>query len=60
MAKKTVLKAVLKYAPLSSEFVKGTVADGTVKDQISDDMSDIPGIVIDADEVDDSGFENQG
>lgn len=49
MAKKTVLKKVLKYAPLSSEFVKGTMADGTVKDQIGDDMSDIPSLVIDAD-----------
>ena len=50
MAKKTVLKAVLKYAPLSSEFVKGTVADGTVKDQIADDMSDVPGLIIDAED----------
>lgn len=55
MAKKTVLKKVLKYAPLSSEFVKGTVADGTVKDQISEDMSDIPSLIIDADVVDGEG-----
>ena len=55
MAKKTVLKKVLKYAPLSSEFVKGTVADGTVKDQISEDMSDIPSLIIDADVVDGDG-----
>lgn len=47
MAKKTVLKRVLKYAPLSSEFVRGTVADGTVKDQIADDMTDIPSLIID-------------
>lgn len=49
MAKKTVLKRVLKYAPLSSEFVKGSVADGTVKDQIADDMTDIPSLIIDED-----------
>lgn len=52
MAKKTVLKKVLKYAPLSSEFVKAAVADGTVKDQIGEDMSDIPSLIIDADVVD--------
>lgn len=45
MAKKTVLKAVLKYAPLASEFVKGAVADGTVKDDIAEDMTDIPSII---------------
>jgi len=50
MAKKTVLKAVLKYAPLSSEFVKGSIADGTVKDQIDTDMSDVPGLIIDVED----------
>lgn len=54
MAKKTVLKKVLKYAPLASEFVKGTIADGSVKDQIADDMSDIPSLIIDV-EVDADG-----
>lgn len=49
MAKKTVLKRVLKYAPLSSEFVKGAMADGTVKDEIADDMADIPSLIIDED-----------
>lgn len=53
MAKKTVLKKVLKYAPLASEFVKGTVADGSVKDQIADDMSDIPSLIIDAEVMED-------
>lgn len=53
MAKKTVLNKVLKYAPLASEFVKGTVADGSVKDQIADDMSDIPSLIIDAEVMDD-------
>lgn len=53
MAKKTVLKKVLKYAPLASEFVKGTVADGSVKDQIADDMSDIPSLIIDTEVMED-------
>ena len=38
MAKKTVLKKVLKYAPMKSDFVRGIVQDGTVKSEISDDM----------------------
>lgn len=38
MAKKTVLKAALKYAPLKSEFVRGVTADETIKTEISDDM----------------------
>lgn len=31
MMKKTVLKKVLKYAPIRSDFVKGTVADETIQ-----------------------------
>lgn len=38
MAKKTVLKKVLKYAPLKSDFMRGIVQDETVKNEISDDM----------------------
>ena len=38
MAKKTVLKRVLKYAPMKSEFVRGVVQDETIKTTISDDM----------------------
>lgn len=53
MAKKTVLKKVLKYAPLASEFVKGTVADGSIKDQIADDMTDVPSLIIDAEDMSD-------
>lgn len=57
MAKKTVLKKVLKYAPLSSEFVKGSLADGTVKDQIADDMSDVPSLIIDTEGEETDGTE---
>ena len=39
MAKKTVIKQLLKYAPLSIELQKAMAGDETVKTQISDDMS---------------------
>lgn len=42
MAKKTVLKKVLKYAPLKSDFVRGIAMDETTKTDISSDMSEIP------------------
>lgn len=46
MAKKTVLKRVLKYAPLKSEFVKGIVQDESVKTTISEDMYAVPNDII--------------
>lgn len=42
MAKKTVLKAVLKYAPLKSDFVRATSHDETIKTDIAADMADVP------------------
>ena len=39
MAKKTVIKQLLKYAPLSIEMQRAVTSDETVKSQISDDMS---------------------
>lgn len=44
MAKKTVLKKVLKYAPLKSDFVRGVSQDGTTKTEIAADMSEIPDV----------------
>lgn len=41
MAKKTVLKRVLKYAPLKSDFVKAVASDGTIKHDIAPDMSEV-------------------
>lgn len=41
MAKKTVLKEVLKYAPKSIELQKTIEADSTIKNEIAADMSDI-------------------
>jgi recombination protein RecT len=50
MAKKTVLKRVLKYAPLKSDFVRAAVQDEVIKHGISDDMYDVPSEnIIDAD-----------
>ena len=42
MAKKTVLKRVLKYAPLKTDFVRGLSADETIKTRISEDMFSVP------------------
>lgn len=41
MAKKTVLKRVLKYAPLKSDFVKAVVQDESIKTELSDDMYEV-------------------
>ena len=44
MAKKTVLKKVLKYAPLKSDFVRSIAQDGTTKTEISSDMAEMPDV----------------
>lgn len=41
MAKKTVLKALMKYMPISVEFAKAIAADETTKREIAPDMSDV-------------------
>jgi recombination protein RecT len=41
MAKKTVLKKVLKYAPLKSDFVKAVVQDESIKTGLSEDMYEV-------------------
>lgn len=46
MAKKTVLKRVLKYAPLKSDFARDISSDGTVKTEISEDMYSVPAVEI--------------
>lgn len=38
MAKKTVLKRALKYAPMKTDFVRALTQDMTVKTELSDDM----------------------
>ena len=52
MAKKTVLKRCLKYAPLKSDFVKAVVQDGAVKNEISEDMYEVPDAVVDVEYTD--------
>ena len=44
MAKKTVLKSCLKYAPLKSDFIRAVASDETIKTNIEDDvqMADQP------------------
>lgn len=42
MAKKTVLKKVLKYAPLKSDFVRAVMQDETIKYDVADEMGDLP------------------
>lgn len=52
MAKKTVLKQVLRYAPLKSDFVKAVASDGAIKHDIAPDMSEVPTVadyVVDGD-----------
>ena len=41
MDKKTVLKKVLKYAPMKSDFIKAVVQDSTIKTEISEDMYEV-------------------
>lgn len=41
MAKKTVIKRVLKYAPLKTEFVRAMHVDNAIQKEISVDMSEI-------------------
>lgn len=57
MAKKTVLKRCLKYAPLSTEFVRQASSDETIKTGLSDDMFSVPDetvIEVESYEVDDA------
>jgi recombination protein RecT len=54
MAKKTVIKKVLKYAPIKTEFVRAVAADETIKTTIAPDMVDEQDetvITVDAEEV---------
>ena len=41
MCKKTVIKRVLKYAPLKTEFIRAMAVDNAIQDEISIDMSEI-------------------
>lgn len=62
MAKKTVLKRVLKYAPIRTEFARKINNDETIKAELSDDMSDVMPEETEAYVVDEDGvvLENEG
>lgn len=49
MAKKTVLKRVLKYAPLKSEFMRAVTQDEVIKNDLSADMYEVPNVYVEAD-----------
>lgn len=49
MAKKTVLKRVLKYAPLKSEFMRAVSQDEVIKNGLSPDMYEVPSTYVEAD-----------
>lgn len=57
MAKKTVLKKALKYAPLKSDFVRGITADETIN-QVDFDNGDVNIIPIDDDVIDEETVTN--
>lgn len=50
MAKKTVLKKALKYAPMAAEFARAMASDGAVKSIV--DTKDIPDMLDQPDEMD--------
>lgn len=41
MAKKTVLKKCLKYAPLKSDFIRAVSSDETIKTELAPDMTEV-------------------
>ena len=43
MAKKTVIKQALKYAPIKADFRRAISTDETIKNEIAEDMSEIKG-----------------
>lgn len=57
MAKKTVLKQLLKYAPKSVEFAAQVAQDETIKTEIAEDMTEVQGIEVEYEVTDDQ--ENQ-
>lgn len=49
MAKKTVIKKVLKYAPLKTDFLRAMETDESIKGEIAIDMTEVKGEPIDTD-----------
>lgn len=62
MAKKTVLKRALKYAPLKSDFVRGVAQDETIKAELSDEMYAVPDETVfeaEGDEIDSTSVDTE-
>lgn len=49
MAKKTVIKKVLKYAPLKTDFLRAVETDESIKSEIAVDMAEVKSELIDDD-----------
>lgn len=49
MAKKTVIKKVLKYAPLKTDFLRAVETDESIKTEIAVDMTEVKSELIDGD-----------
>lgn len=47
MAKKTVIKQALKYAPIKTDFQRALSTDETIKKEISIDMTEVQNEVVD-------------
>ena len=60
MAKKTVLKRLLKYAPIKSDFRKALSLDETIKSELSVDMSEVRNDEVDYSAVVDGDYEETG
>ena len=60
MAKKTVLKKLLKYAPIKSDFRKALSLDETIKSELSVDMSEVRNDEVDYSAVVDGEYEETG
>ena len=48
MAKKTVIKQALKYAPIKTDFQRALSTDETIKKEISIDMTEVQNEIVDA------------
>ena len=46
MAKKTVIKKLLKYAPLKTDIIRAVSNDNTIKTTLSEDMSEVADEVV--------------
>ena len=60
MAKKTVLKRLLKYAPIKTDFRKALSLDETIKSELSVDMTEVKNDDVDYSAIVDGDYEEAG